>query len=65
MLKKRTKKFIAGAHCPSCLAVDVICLRLDTNEAFCVDCGYMYQLKNDKDKPKSTVLSKINIKNIT
>ena len=36
----RRPRFIAGAVCPSCKAVDRIVVDLETDERSCVDCGF-------------------------
>lgn len=42
MTKRTRKRFVAGAHCPKCQAMDTIMLFFENNveKLECVQCGY-------------------------
>lgn len=48
---KANQRFIAGAVCPACQAMDALQLDLDSQTIHCVDCGFS-QTSEQRDQPK-------------
>lgn len=63
------QRFIAGATCPKCNAMDSLVLNLDDNSVHCVDCDYV-QSAEERDQTSNqnivekTIPKKVEIDNI-
>lgn len=55
MVNKTKKRFVAGATCPKCRALDTIMLYFENNveKLECVECGYS-ESQTDKNVTKAT-----------
>ena len=52
-------RFIAGAVCPRCSAMDKIVVELDTDSRRCVSCGFADDRPVDKTAPAEEVATRV------
>ena len=57
------QRFIAGAICPQCKAVDALVMLLDDDSIKCVECDYT-QTTEQRDQPKTQVKLEPDLKRI-
>jgi len=64
MNKQQRVRFIAGAVCPKCQAMDVIKLHLDSEDIECVACGFRQTSAESEAGRNSNPVGDIAIKRV-